>query len=332
MDSLPRASACRVAALACLTFEAAFAAGCASYGFNYLHPRGPRCAAELAGDPAPADPGQLEIASFNVKFGQRPDQALATLRRGGLDDADILLLQEMDLPSTIEIARDLGFNYVYYPAAVHPATRRQFGLAILSPWPIRDDRKLNLPMRSGSDDAQKIALAATVWARGIPIGVINVHLQSGLTPVQLGDHLQKILRCVMGKTCHETGAPFLPDRPYYVMAGDFNTSSGAKIDVMREVARWGGFEQVPGMGRTHKYLTNAKGRLDHILVTSGLRVDDSGQVGGFFKTGSDHRPIWTRVRLAPPASEPWRGFDRDAAWPAGTSVDARTCRCDGLEC
>jgi len=308
------------------------AAGCASYGFNYLHPMGPRCAGRLAGEQPASDPQRLVVASFNVKFAERPDQALATLRGAGLADVDILFLQEMDLPGSVEIARGLGFNYVYYPAAVHPATRRQFGLAILSPWPIRDDRKLNLPMRSGSDDAQKIAVAATVWARGVPFGAIDVHLQSGLTPVELGDHLQKILRCVMGRTCHEEGAPFLPDLPHYVMAGDFNTSSSAKIDVLRDVARLAGFEQVPGIGRTHKYLTQAKGRLDHIFVTPGLSIAESGLVGVFFGTGSDHRPIWARLDLAAPVPVPWDGFDRDAEWRVDTSPDARSCRCDGLEC
>lgn len=332
MPSSPLQPAIRFAAAATLVIAAALASGCASYGFNYLHPRGPRCADQLASAQPDADPSRLRVASFNVAFANRPDLALETLRRAGLADVDVLLLQEMDLPGTIEMATGLGFNYVYYPAAVHPSSRRQFGLAVLSPWPIRDDRKLNLPMRSGSDDAQKIALATTVWARGVPIGVVNVHLQSGLTPVELGDHMQKILRCVLGETCHEEGAPFLPGRPHYVMAGDFNTSSGAKIDVMRDVARWGDLHEVPGIGRTHKHLTEAKGRLDHILATSGLRVVDAAHVGGFFKTGSDHRPVWAEFELAAPEPEPWRGFDRDSPWLADTSPDARTCRCDGLEC
>ena len=144
----------------CVFFVWLTTSGCASYhGFNYLDPRLPRCAESFRPlDDTLSEPGTFKFVSFNIKFGEEPDKAVRTLARNDLDDADVLVLQEMDLPSTRQIARELRVDYVYYPIAVHPQSGRQFGLAILSPWPIREDRKILLPRIESSDDISKMAL------------------------------------------------------------------------------------------------------------------------------------------------------------------------------
>ena len=285
--------------------------GCASYGFNYLDPKRPRCAEALgASHPSLSVPETLEIVSFNIKFGQEPEKAMRTLARNALDDADIFLLQEMDLPSTRTIARSLELNYVFYPIAVHPQSGRQFGLSILSPWPVRDDRKVPLPRIDSSDDIRKAAVSATVWVQGIPVGVVNTHLQSGLSPVEIGDQLQIVLGCVFGEVCAQTGAPFLSERPYAVLAGDLNTTSSAHLEVADEILGWEGMARVPGIERTMKYLFGA-GRLDHIFASPELEVVASGHGAGFFGTGSDHRPIWAELRFLGTPPVPWQGLESD---------------------
>ena len=70
--------------------------GCASYGFNYLHPRLPRCAETLrAFEEDVSDPDTFKFVSFNIKFGKEPEKAMQTLASNDLDDADVLVLQEM---------------------------------------------------------------------------------------------------------------------------------------------------------------------------------------------------------------------------------------------
>ena len=167
--------------------------GCAAYGLNYLDPMQPRCAGRFREtsthrDESPGD--DFTVVSYNIKYAKKIPQALATLERGGLSSADVLLLQEMDLPGTIKIAEALGYDYVYYPANHHPRVDKQFGLSILSPWPIREDHKLVLPRTGGRDVAGKIAVAATIWVKGAPVGVINVHMAARQAPVHLGDQLQ----------------------------------------------------------------------------------------------------------------------------------------------
>src|SRR6185436_18131400 len=111
---------------------------------NYLEPEGPR----YAGGPSPmsaAPPrgdGSLRVVTFNVEYAKRIPEAIAALRADGLRGADVIALQEMDAPGTAAIAEALGMNYVYYPASRHPKTGRDFGNAILSPWPIEASRKV----------------------------------------------------------------------------------------------------------------------------------------------------------------------------------------------
>ncbi len=46
------------------------------------------------------------------------------------------------------IARALEMNSILFPGAIHPKTGRDFGNALLSPWPLEDARKLILPGES----------------------------------------------------------------------------------------------------------------------------------------------------------------------------------------
>ena len=143
------------------TLVALALSACASFGINYLHPQGPRCASLGQGQREIPEEGAetFTLISFNVKFGERPEQASQALARAGFDIVDILLLQEVDLRSAVIVAESLDYSYVYYPAAIHPATERQFGLAVLSPWPIRDDRVAGVWRRRAKDRRGRDSLA-----------------------------------------------------------------------------------------------------------------------------------------------------------------------------
>jgi endonuclease/exonuclease/phosphatase family metal-dependent hydrolase len=214
----------------------------------------------------------------------------------------------VDLPATRTLAHGLGAGYVYYPANRHPKTRRQFGVAIVSRWPIRDDRKLLLARFDTSDDARKIALSATVWVRGMPVGFVDVHLQSGLSPVWLGDQLQLFALCLLSERCPQAGAPLLAQRERVVMAGDFNTRGTDHVHVAERVLGWSGFRRVSRLAKTMKWMPDEMGRIDHVFVRGALEAEAAGIVAGFFNLGSDHRPIWARLRLAQPPAERWLGF------------------------
>jgi endonuclease/exonuclease/phosphatase family metal-dependent hydrolase len=255
-------------------------------GFNYVDPRGPRYAGAWQGAPtAPPDPGRLRVVSFNIKLARDIDRALEALRQPELAGADILLLQEMDLAGTERISCALGRSFIFYPAALHPSTGRPlrpFGVAMLSPWPIADDRKLLLSPLSGRDAARKTAMAATVVVAGRPVRVVNVHLQVGLSTRGFLLELDEALVGAEG-----AGSPEFP----LIVAGDFNTNTNALLHELAEKARSRGLTSAlpQGVG-TVAVGPMAMWQLDHILF-AGLGPAGTNAALRGPRKGSDHFPI-----------------------------------------
>ena len=259
--------------LALLLLAVAIAA-CAS-ARNYPDPSGPRFAGQLAGTTAPR---AIRVVSFNVKYGRNVTGAVALLRGDvRLRDADVIALQEMDDTGVECLARALRLNYVYYPAAVHPAGHRNFGNAILSPWPIADDAKLILPHPGRFRKMQRIAVAATVRVWGeVPVRVFSVHLE---TPVGIGPGAKRD----QARAVVESAASY----PRVLVAGDFNGR---------------GFIESLFTPAGFAWLTRDVGRTisrfswDHLL-TRGLRLAGCASVGAAPNAlkVSDHVPVWAEL-------------------------------------
>jgi endonuclease/exonuclease/phosphatase family metal-dependent hydrolase len=252
------------------------AAGCAA-ALNHSDPSGPRFAGSFVDAPPP---DALRVVTFNVKFGRNVAGAAALLESDPrLRAPDVLAVQELDENGAECLARTLRLNYVYYPAAVHPADRRNFGNAILSPWPIGEDRKLILPHRHRFRGMQRIAVAATVRIRDVPVRVYSVHLE---TPAGLG-----------GGARRDQARAILEDaasHPRVIVAGDLNGQG-----VVKDVLVPGGYTwPTRGVGRTISRFS-----WDHILVRGLRPAPDclaAGAVANAFDA-SDHRPVWARLVL-----------------------------------
>ena len=224
------------------------------------------------------------------------DRALEALSRPELAGADILLLQEMDLAGTERIACALGRSFIFYPAALHPSTGRPlrpFGVAMLSPWPMADDRKLLLSPLSRRDAARKTAMAATVVVAGRPVRVVNVHLQVGLSTKEFLLELDEALVGAEG-----AGSPEFP----LIVAGDFNTNANALLDDLAERARSRGLTSALPRGvSTVAVGPLAMWQLDHILF-AGLEAAGTNAALRGPRKGSDHFPIRADLNFqGPPA-------------------------------
>jgi len=90
----------------------------------------------------------------------------------------VVTLQEMDAPGVERLARALGYDYVYYPAAVHPTAGKDFGNAILVRGRILADHKVLLPYPSRSRGLQRIAVAAEQMKDGKWSAVPNTQLST----------------------------------------------------------------------------------------------------------------------------------------------------------
>jgi endonuclease/exonuclease/phosphatase family metal-dependent hydrolase len=255
---------------------ALLATGCAA-ALNHAEPSGPRFAGSFVDAPPP---DALRVVTFNVKFGRNVAGAAALIESDPrLRAPDVLALQELDESGAECLARALRLNYVYYPAAVHPADHRNFGNAIFSPWPIAEDKKLILPHRHRFRGMQRIAVAATVRIRDVPVRVYSVHLE---TPAGLG-----------GGARRDQARAILEDAASYarvIVAGDMNGQGAARDVFVPDGYTW----LTRGVGRTI-----ARFSWDHILVR-GLRPAPgcltAGAVPNAFEA-SDHRPVWGRLVL-----------------------------------
>ncbi len=262
-----------------LTFLAAVCAACATV--NYLDPTGPwheARFAEMSRSPPPAG-APLRVVTFNIAYAVKIDLALEVLRQSPpLQGPDVLALQEMDAPGVERIARELGMNSVYVPSAVHPKTDRDFGCAILSPWPLVEPGKVVLPVAAFGSGVRRAAVRATVRWGEQRVRVYSLHLPSplGVTGAARRQQLEVLLADAAGST------------DPVVIAGDFNSHDAG--DTLVEA----GFSwPTRAVGTTSKLFFFGMS-IDHIFAR-GLESPSGVEAVGAVKDNrgaSDHRPVW----------------------------------------
>ena len=253
--------------------------GC-STGRNYPSTDGPRYAGQPTDSVLSASPGSVtfRVVSFNIEFALHVDSAIAVLSTDpALRNADVILLQEMNEDGTKRVAKALRMWYVYYPAIFHFRTRRQFGNAVLSRWPIVEDKKVVLPHRSRFARTQRTATAATVRIGPALVRVYSTHLgtMTDVDPASRRDQLRAIIKDA-------------ERYPRAVIGGDMNEVS------IGTVATSEGYTWPTERGPDTSWL----GRLDHIFL-KGLASPDSAAAGTVLnvRKASDHLPVWAVARL-----------------------------------
>ena len=221
--------------------------------------------------------------TFNLKWGRYVDRAAELFSRPGpLRDADLVVLQEMDRAATERLAAALGFNYVYVPSAVHPVPHQDFGVALLSSWPLEEPRKLVLPHQNHFRKLRRSAAVATLRSPLGPVRVYGVHFESA--GGALGHVRRDQARAVLADAEAWDGLT--------LVAGDFNGRGGP-----RELAG-AGFDW-PTEPLKH---TAGPFDFDHILAR-GLCAASPGSAGVAKDAthASDHNPVWAVLAQCPAA-------------------------------
>ncbi|MCK5315350.1 MAG: endonuclease/exonuclease/phosphatase family protein [Anaerolineales bacterium] len=246
---------------------------------NYTDPSGPFYEGHYA-EGGPDFDGTLKIVNWNISFSKRTDEAIEVLTEvDELQDADILLLQEMEADSVEEIAQALNYNYIYYPASVHRRHGKDFGEAILSKWPIKQHSKIVLPNSVPVINQTRIAVKAEIMIDGIEMDVYNTHLET-VWMFQIGG---------------DTQVDFLADQidgdgGSVLLGGDFNTWSEGSIATLEDRLGQVGLNRMSaGTGYTFVY-RGLKLTMDHIFGR-GASTYESGVWHG--TSVSDHFPLWT---------------------------------------
>ena len=263
--------------------------GCAQ-ARNYDDPLGPQIKGGVA---ARAEPdASLRVVSFNVHYARAIDRVGdALMSEPALREADVILLQETDSLSTARLAARLARAYVYVPAAWHPVSKRDFGNAILSAWPIAQTEKILLPHLGTWRNSRRAAAAATLCVGRVPVRVYAVHLG---TVMEIDNAARRDQLDIVLRDAEQFGIA--------IVGGDFNSGGVAKVALPY------GYEwPTKGRGATKSFWS-----IDHILIR-GATTLDAGVAhlpGGV----SDHRPVWTTLTrpirrpdsLAPASESPPR--------------------------
>ena len=254
--------------------------GCRT-GRDYPGIEGPRYAGRgVTADSMPETMGSLRVVTFNIEFALQIDSALAVLRaEPDLRSPDILLLQEMDAASTQRIADSLGMWFVYYPAIFHQRTKRDFGNAVLSRWPIIDDAKIMLPHPSRYAGTHRIATASTLLIGSDTIRVYSTHL--GTIADIRGSRRREQLQAILSDAERHRRV---------IIGGDLNEGD------IGDVATKEGYLWPTEKGPR----TTSLGRWDHLFL-KGLNPRDSVSTGTVenVRGSSNHRPVWLEVVIDP---------------------------------
>jgi len=248
-------------------------------------------------------PNHLRLVTFNVKFAQHVDRAIALFdSTPSLRDADLVMLQEMDAAGTRQIAAALGLWYVYYPASVRPVSKQDFGNAILSRWPIVADRKVLLPHVGRIRAARRAAVAATIDVGGFDLRVYNVHLatQMEISPGGRRDQARAVLADAAGYA-------------HVIVAGDMNSHGIGRLFADEGFA-WPTRDQP---------VTTALFNWDHIFLRGvALTGSDGTGVVPDNHYASDHRPVWAVVATGAANSTRRVGSRGTACTPPGETARA----------
>ena len=216
----------------------------------------------------------FRIATFNLCHGRRVEQAVAVARdEPGLCEADVLALQECDQPVAERIAAALGMSALYVPGPTHYWTGRHFAPALLSRWPIRDGRSVELP-HSGIWGLRRTAVTGTLLVRGRPMTAYAVHFGNlrEMLWTQQNDQVRALLRDAAGS------GPAL-------IAGDLNRRG---LGALFEAAGWRWITR--DVGRTHLVWS-----FDHVFIRGFDGAPAKAGTVPAALEASDHKAVWAEV-------------------------------------
>ena len=249
---------------------------------NYNNPNGPVYTGEYAGD-SPSYDGRIKVVTWNLRHGEQVEKAIQTLQEANdLQDADILLMQEMDEIGVEQIAQALSYNYVFYPAIYNTHHKKTQGNAILTKWPILSHAKIILPKFATELMQTRISVKATILIDNAEVDVYNEHLELlWLLPLKINYQADFLARQIN------------PNR-MTIVAGDFNSWNDLVIAYLEKLFNEIGLIRVSaGAGYTFK-TRGLQLTLDHIFASE----EKDYQAGVWRDTdASDHYPLWADLEM-----------------------------------
>jgi endonuclease/exonuclease/phosphatase family metal-dependent hydrolase len=242
--------------------------------------------------------GELKIVSYNIRYrsGDDLNELMKLLREDPeIGNALVLGLQEVDRNKSRTkktntariISEGLGFNYAWAaPPTAKSVDEEETGVAIMSPFPISDIRRIVLP-HQGPNQRRRVALGATVRIAGTDVRVYSMHGETRLATDKKIEQMNAVLENLRQ---YPTTMPA-------IIVGDFNTWEAGVEKKTIKLFSDAGLHTPFGSQSTFKaraLFIPLEFRLDWVW----LRGLDVLTYGIDKKIGlSDHFPLWTNVKL-----------------------------------
>jgi endonuclease/exonuclease/phosphatase family metal-dependent hydrolase len=229
--------------------------------------------------------GGLKVMTYNIKHAELSSlESIASVIKG--QSPDLVVLQEVDVLTTrsgeVDQAARLGaltgMHYSFQPALLNFDTG-QYGLALLSRYPIRSSQRI--PLRSAAEQRilalMEVELDAT---HVIPVGITHFGT-TGATERQ--NQADDIKAALAGK-------------PWAVLGGDLNASpSEACITSLKQQLTDAWTRGGSGSGYTHDASFPTR-RIDYVMLGSAWTSPVQASVVGA-SSQSDHRPVVATLTL-----------------------------------
>lgn len=246
-------------------------------------------------------PTALRVLVFNIFAGKDTAGASNLERVASLvraSDADVVLLQEVDsvtrrsggVDQPAVLASRTGYFAAFGSSLDYQGG--EYGIAILSRWPIASDSMVSLPIsppqaRAGGSYEPRGALVVRIDAPGGRIAVINTHLDASGDDQYRRQELGTVLR--LAREQLDAGMPVL-------VGGDFNSRPDSEV-IRRALANgWVDlWTECGGSGAGNTYPARAPiRRIDYLFLASRGTCTDARVVGQGI---SDHLGVLIDVRI-----------------------------------
>ena len=233
------------------------------------------------------------ILTYNIHSGRGADGRLDLGRIVAVivaEAPDIVALQEVDVgrrrtdgvDQAHELARRLGMQASFQPAL--RVEEEQYGDAVLTALPITRIKAGTLP-------------GYALLPRLEPRGALWVSIETGAGPVQIiNTHLGLVPREQHAQAKELAGPKWLGSearKDPLILVGDLNATRAANAYKILTDQLADATKQISSRGRMATFPSRSPVlRIDHVLVSRGVRVTDARVPGGpAVRAASDHRPL-----------------------------------------
>jgi len=211
-------------------------------------------------------------------------------------DPDIVLFQEVDkrtkrsggVDQPAEYAKRTGLHVAFGKSLDYDGG--EYGIAVLSRWPIRRDTAVALPVdppqeRSGGSHEPRVAMSVRIDAPFGPLEVFNTHIDASTEDrwrLQEVKTIERIVKEAFGRDAR------------ILLGGDFNSTPESAVQGELRASGFRDAWPICGVGEGLSYPADVpRKRIDYLFLPSGFECTSARVIEA---DASDHRPVVFTLR------------------------------------